>query len=108
MQPDHEGGLAALQTHVHPARGSGATAVVLHSALACVFQPSPPLSPLLCRVLLRRMLAALAASTVTIITAIVGVAAVAVSTTIDASFLFIVFGGLRRVAASDSDAAQAT
>ena len=71
------------------------------------FSHVPPLSPLLCRVLLRLTFAALAASTVTIITAIVGVVAVALGSRIDASFLLRRLRWLRRDAAGDCDAAQA-
>ena len=71
------------------------------------FSHVPPLSPLLCRVLLRRMFAALAASTVTIVSAIEGVIAVAVGSRIDDSFLHQRPRWLPRDASGVSDAAQA-
>ena len=71
------------------------------------FSHVPPLSPLLCRMLLRRMVAALAASTVTITSAIEVVVAGAIGSRIDDSFSSIGIGGLPRDAVRVSDAAQA-
>tara|TARA_B110000037_G_scaffold76433_1_gene91432 strand:- start:209 stop:622 length:414 start_codon:yes stop_codon:yes gene_type:complete len=71
------------------------------------FSHVPPLSPLLCRVLLRRSFAALAASTVTIVSAFKVVVAVAAGSRIDDSFLLPRLRWLLRDAAGVSDAAQA-
>ena len=79
------------------------------SFTACLpggFSHVPPLSPLLCRVLLRRIFAALAASAVTIISAIQVVAAVAVGSRIDDSILLHRLRWLPRVAAGVFDAVR--